>query len=272
MIRHHGGENMLPDEVTFEPVLTPAEREELSNLRYLLARLEELRDRGLITPEACATVASESCARCDQIALAGSYAAALGHCREVAEREPREALVWAARAVEIDPARVDAWENVIGLNWRLEHDDEAIAACARAAERFPRFQIELDRLRGQLESRTVARQQKAEETAPEPRHRRMGQSRTLGNQEPAGRSSDRTLPPGPHTPTRPRRRTCPGSVRRTTARAARSGARVLRGVGTAATRQCDMASMVGEHPASSRCATIGAAIGRTASRRGHPWR
>ena len=49
---------------------------------------------------------------------------------------PGRRSIWAERAVEIDPSRVEGWEQVIGLNWRLESDAAAIAACARAAAAF----------------------------------------------------------------------------------------------------------------------------------------
>ncbi|HKI21312.1 MAG TPA: tetratricopeptide repeat protein, partial [Isosphaeraceae bacterium] len=152
---------MSPNEMTIEPVLSPSERDELGHLDYLLKRLEELRERGLIASDSYATVVAESQARRQAIEHAGRYAAALGQARTLAKWHPKNALAWAELAREIDPARVDAWKLVTALNSVLDEDEEAIRRCGEAAERFPQFQRELERLRAEQAERAEARRDKA---------------------------------------------------------------------------------------------------------------
>ena len=54
---------------TIDPAFSDAEREELGHLGYLVARLDELRERGLIAPDAYATVVAESQGRRQAIEL-----------------------------------------------------------------------------------------------------------------------------------------------------------------------------------------------------------
>jgi len=152
---------MYPTEMTIEPIYSPPECDELGRLDYLVERLTELRNRGLITPDAYATVAAESQARRQAIERAGRYAAALGQARTLARSQPNEALAWAECARGIDPARVDAWELLVDLNWGWEADEEAILRCGEAAERFPQFRPELDRLRAEQAERAEARRRRA---------------------------------------------------------------------------------------------------------------
>jgi tetratricopeptide (TPR) repeat protein len=154
---------MSPSELTIEPMLSPAERDEMAHLNYLLARLAEFRDRGLIAPEAYAAIVTETESRRQAIEHSGRIAAALGQARALAERHEGEALAWAERARELDPSQVEAWKLVVGLYWKLGEDETAIARCSEAAERFPEFRDELERLRGQRERRDLARRQKAED-------------------------------------------------------------------------------------------------------------
>ncbi|MFI5459899.1 MAG: tetratricopeptide repeat protein [Isosphaerales bacterium] len=158
---------MSPNEMTIEPVLSPSERDEIGHLDYLLGRLVELRDRGLIPAESYATVVAESQARRQAIEHAGRYAAALGKAHTLAKGQPKDALAWAERAREIDPARVEAWKLVTALNWILEEDEEAIGRCGEAAERFPQFQGELERLQGERKKRAEERRRKAERASQE---------------------------------------------------------------------------------------------------------
>ena len=51
---------MSPKRRSFEPAFSDAERDELGHLHYLDARLDELRARGLIAPDAYATVVAET--------------------------------------------------------------------------------------------------------------------------------------------------------------------------------------------------------------------
>jgi len=149
--------------MTIEPIHTPAELDEMAGLDYLLVRLEEFRERGLIVPESYQTVVAESQARRRAIERAGGFAAAVARARAIAKSQPRQALAWAERAREIDPARVEGWELLVALNWGMEEDEAAILRCEEAAQRFPRFQAELDRLRGEREGRALARRRNLEQ-------------------------------------------------------------------------------------------------------------
>jgi tetratricopeptide (TPR) repeat protein len=153
---------MSESEITIEPMLSPAERDEIGHLDYLLARLGELRNRGLIAPDSYATVLAETESRRQALERSGRIAAALSKARALANREPGKALAWAERARELDPLQVEAWKLVVALNWELGEDEEAIRLCSEAARRFSQFQDELDRLRGQLARRAKTRLQRSE--------------------------------------------------------------------------------------------------------------
>ena len=60
---------MSPTKASFEPAFSDAEREELGHLHYLDARLNELRERGLIAPDGF-----RDCRRRDPRAAAGDRA------------------------------------------------------------------------------------------------------------------------------------------------------------------------------------------------------
>ncbi len=150
--------------MTIEPVYTPSELDEMVGLDYLLLRLEEFRNRGLIAAESFQTVIAESQARRQTIERAGGFAAALAQARALAKVEPREALAWAERAREIDPAQVEPWELLVALEWAMDEDDEAILRCEEAARRFPALQSELDRLRGERQGRAEARRRSLEQS------------------------------------------------------------------------------------------------------------
>ena len=60
-------------------------------------------------------------------------------CRHQRCRRGRE---WAERARRIDPDRQEAWELEIRLEWQLERDEEAIALCDLAAQRFPALEYD----------------------------------------------------------------------------------------------------------------------------------
>ena len=47
---------------------------------------------------------------------------------------------------EILPEERQAWELEIDLRWSLDRDDEAIALCAEAADRFPEMRARHDNL------------------------------------------------------------------------------------------------------------------------------
>src|SRR5262249_32764928 len=75
---------------------------------------------------------------------------------------PAEALPWAERAREIDPAQSEPWSMAIGLLWAMERDEEAVALCAEAAGRFPHLRDKHDRLRAQLLNRVEGRRLREE--------------------------------------------------------------------------------------------------------------
>jgi tetratricopeptide (TPR) repeat protein len=132
---------------SFEPAFSDAERDELAHLHYLDARLDELRARELIAPDAYATVIAETQSRREAIELSGSYRNAITLAKRFAKKNPTDALHWAECAWELDPGREEAWDLIVGLHCERGDTDQAIACCGEAAGRFPRFQKELDQLR-----------------------------------------------------------------------------------------------------------------------------
>ncbi len=158
---------MSPDSLTIEPLLSAADRDELSHLEYLLARLMELKDRGLIAADSYATVVAESQSKRDAIERQGCYQAAMKQAMMLVKSEPETALVWAEHACELDPSRIKPWELLVSLNWNLEQDDRAIGVCVEAAKRFPKFQAELARLEAEKAGRAEIRQRKAEQARQE---------------------------------------------------------------------------------------------------------
>jgi tetratricopeptide (TPR) repeat protein len=149
--------------MTIEPVYTPSELDEIGGLNYLLVRLQEYLERGLIAPESFQTVVAESEARRRAIERAGGFSAALAQARTLAKSQPRQALAWVERARDIDPARVEAWELLVALHWALDQDDDAILRCEQAAQQFPALEAQLDRLRGERQGRADARRRSLEQ-------------------------------------------------------------------------------------------------------------
>src|SRR5215218_10082986 len=105
----------LDDSQSLEPRLSAEEREELAGIAYLLAQLETLRGRGLIAADACEAVAAEYAARRDDIQRRGRCEAALHRARGLKVPRPADALSWAERARQLDPARQEAWTLAIDL-------------------------------------------------------------------------------------------------------------------------------------------------------------
>ena len=158
---------MSPTNATIEPVFSEAERDELGHLEYLVARLEELRQRGLIASDAHATVVAESQGRRQAIELSGRYRSAVNQAKKLAKKDTHGALEWAERARELDPSREEAWNLIVTLNWDLGDDDQAIARCAEAAQHFPQFQAELARLKAERDKRADEQRRKAEQARQE---------------------------------------------------------------------------------------------------------
>ena len=153
---------MSPTSDTIEPVYSEAEREELGHLDYLVARLDDLCQRGLLTPEACATAVAESRGRCAAIDLVGQYNGAIEQARKLASSDRSKALRCAERARVLDPSRADAWKMIVDLNWDLGNEEEAIARCGEAACIFPTFRSEFDRLKAEQARRGDERRHQAE--------------------------------------------------------------------------------------------------------------
>ncbi len=158
---------MSPSEITIEPTLSQAQREEMGHLEYLIARLTELRDRGLITPGSCAAVVAETEGRRHEIEKSAAIATALSRATALSQSDRREALAWAERALALDRTLVEAWTLVVALHWELGEDDEAISRCSDAAQRYPQFEAESERLRAQLGRRAEFRRQRAEQAEVE---------------------------------------------------------------------------------------------------------
>jgi tetratricopeptide (TPR) repeat protein len=153
---------MSASTLTIEPLLSAADREELSNLDYLLARMVELRDRELIVADSYATVVAESQGKRDAIERQGRFQAAMQQAMMHVQSEPETALDWAERACELDPSKIKPWELLVSLNWDLEQDERAIAHCSEAAKHFPTFQSDLERLDAERAGRAEVRERKAE--------------------------------------------------------------------------------------------------------------
>ena len=171
---------MSPSTLTIEPLLSAADREELSHLDYLLARMAELRDRGLIVADSYATVVAESQGKRDAIERQGRYQAAMKQAMMLVKSEPETALEWAERACELDPSRIKPWELLVSLNWDLEQDDKAIALCAEAAKHFPKFQAELERLERERAGRAEIRQRQSRTSPPGKRSEHLARPGAAG--------------------------------------------------------------------------------------------
>src|SRR5689334_14365591 len=98
---NRGGGVTLDGGTKIEPRLGPGEAQELASIAYFLARLESMRSRNLISPEAHATVAAEAIARRDEIERNGRYRGAMASAVRLEGSRPDEALRWAERAREI---------------------------------------------------------------------------------------------------------------------------------------------------------------------------
>ncbi len=123
---------------TIEPELKGAERQELSHLDYFRRKIEELRDRGLITGDSFETISSEIQLRRQAIDRHGVYRAQLGRARKlVASRNLGGAKEWAERARLTEPEEREAWELEVSVCGTLERYDDAIALCKEAVKHFP---------------------------------------------------------------------------------------------------------------------------------------
>jgi tetratricopeptide (TPR) repeat protein len=152
---------MPPSDQTLEPVFSNAESDELGHLEYFLAKLAELRDRGLIAPEAYDTAARESQGRRASIDRAGQYEACMVKSRGLTKSWPKQAVHWAEQAIQVDRDRIDAWRLIVDLCWSQEDDQAAIAWCAKGAEHFPELHTDLERFRAEVAPREERRLERA---------------------------------------------------------------------------------------------------------------
>ncbi len=152
---------------TVKPRFTDAECQELGHLDYLHARLAELRDRGLLAEDVFTTIAADSQQRRQAIDRNGRFRAAMRLVEAHKDKDPKAALVWAERALELDPSSIEAWKLVIRLNWDLENEDEALARCAQAAHLFPELETERGRLEALRQERARAQLLAAEQARAE---------------------------------------------------------------------------------------------------------
>src|SRR4051794_13824702 len=155
---------MATTDAAIEPELSASEREELSHLEYFRRRMHELRDRDFIAAGACETILAEGENRREAILRHGQYRAAVERARALsAGKHPAEACQWAGRARRLMPEDRRAWDLEISLCWTLERDDEAIALCAEAADRFPEMRARHDQLCHERTTREMDRERKAEQ-------------------------------------------------------------------------------------------------------------
>ena len=111
--------------------LSAEEREELRCVAFFLARLAEMRDRGLITEMAYATVATETEAWRRSIETAGRARGEIAEARRLAVRDPNAAIAQAKKARGTDSSNQEAWTLELDLHRKLRHETEALALCAR---------------------------------------------------------------------------------------------------------------------------------------------
>src|SRR5581483_9562764 len=98
----------MDDPRAIAPDYSADQRDELARIDYLLAELRSLRDRGLISEAAVATVAAEKGERQAEILRLGQASAAIQGARSLAAKgDPREALSWAEEARRLAPERVE---------------------------------------------------------------------------------------------------------------------------------------------------------------------
>src|SRR5947199_9658736 len=94
-----------------EPEFSVLDREELAHLDYFARRVDDLRDRGLISPECYQTIVTENQVRREAVTRRGVYRAALSRARELAAaKKLPQALECAGRARAMEPEARGAWD------------------------------------------------------------------------------------------------------------------------------------------------------------------
>ena len=84
--------NMAPSDQTLEPVVLESPKATSWAISSISSRLAELRDRGLIAPDAYDTAASESQSRRAPINRAGEYEACMVKSRGLSKSWPKQAI------------------------------------------------------------------------------------------------------------------------------------------------------------------------------------
>ena len=119
---------------TIDPDYSPAQREEILCIDYLLGELRALRDRGIVTPESVSVVEAEKASRRAEIERLGMTAGALRASRALMGSRPREALALAEQARALAPDQVDTWALSAEISSLLGEFERAIALCREAVD------------------------------------------------------------------------------------------------------------------------------------------
>ena len=119
---------------TIDPDYSPAQREEILCIDYLLGELRALRDRGIVTPESVSVVEAEKASRRAEIERLGMTAGALRASRALMGSRPREALALAEEARALAPDQVDTWALSAEISSLLGEFERAIALCREAVD------------------------------------------------------------------------------------------------------------------------------------------
>ncbi|MFO0957930.1 MAG: tetratricopeptide repeat protein [Isosphaeraceae bacterium] len=117
------------------PEYSAEQASELARIDDLIAELEALEARGLVTAEAVATVEAEKGSRRRALEQAGRASAALRLARQDMGRDPARARGRAEQACRLDPSRLECWAMAIDLARRLGDFDRALELCEEGTER-----------------------------------------------------------------------------------------------------------------------------------------
>jgi len=130
----------------------PEEQAELTSLAYFLRQLDAMRERGLITPQAHATVKGEAEQRRTRIETDARYRDRLEKAVRLAPQDPRQALELAREARLLVPGRQDAWLTELALLRQLNRNEDALELGRSAANQFPELAVALADLASESKS------------------------------------------------------------------------------------------------------------------------
>ena len=117
-----------------EPDYSPAQREELLCIDYLLGELRALQDRGVVTPESVSLVEAEKSSRRAEVERLGWTAGILRAAHALMGSRPREALALADEARAFAPERIDTWTLSAEISGMLGEYGRAIALGREAVD------------------------------------------------------------------------------------------------------------------------------------------